>query len=80
VIVAAAGVKAMPDLPAAPVVLAGIVLLLVQDAAVNAWRPPLSTAFYFAYIVLIVLLIAFPLLVPMALVVRRLADRLFIKG
>ena len=80
VIVVVAGAQTMPDLPAAPVVLAGILLLLVQDAAVNAWRPPLSTAFYFAYIVLIVLLMAFPLLVPMALVVRRLADRLFIKG
>lgn len=80
VIVVVAGARTMPDLPAAPVVLAGILLLLVQDAAVNAWRPPLSTAFYFAYIVLIVLLMAFPLLVPMALVVRRLADRLFIKG
>lgn len=78
--VVAAGVRTMPDLPPAPVVLAGIALLLVQDAAANAWRPPLSTVFYFVYILLLVLFVAFPLLIPMALVARRLADRLFVKA
>jgi hypothetical protein len=78
--VVAAGVRTMPDLPAAPAVLAGIALLLVQDAAANAWRPPLSTVFYFVYILLLVLFVAFPLLIPMALVARRLADRLFVKA
>ncbi|MBL8649709.1 MAG: hypothetical protein JNL35_04825 [Sphingopyxis sp.] len=69
-------------LPAYPdwAVLAAIVLLMVQDAAGNAWRQPLTTQFYIAYIGLIAVLAVLPLPAAMALVGRRLGDRLFAKG
>jgi hypothetical protein len=78
VAIAGLAYRAMPDLPAPPVVLAGILLLVVQDSAANAWRRPLSTPFYIAYVLLMAALVVMPLLAPMALVARRLADRLFV--
>jgi hypothetical protein len=77
VLLIGAGIKSFPYYPEA-VVLAAVLLLLIQDAAGNAWRMPLSTNFYFVYIVLIAAMVMLPLQVTLGLVVRRLGDRLFI--
>lgn len=61
-------------------VLAGVLLLLVQDSAANAWRSPLSSDYYIAYIMLMAVMAVFPLQVVMAMVVRRLGDRLINSG
>jgi hypothetical protein len=84
-LVAAAGLLwialgALPDRPVAWAVAAGLFILLAQDAAADAWRPPLSTQWLIAYVVLVAGLAIMPLPFALALVVRRLADRLFIKA
>lgn len=79
VLLIGAGMMSFPHYPEA-VVLAAVLLLLVQDSAANAWRMPISTDYNFVYIVLMAVLAVFPLQIMMALVVRRLADRLFIKS
>lgn len=73
-------VVALPDQPAAWAVAAGLFILLAQDAAADAWRPALSTQWLIAYVLLVAGLAIMPLPIAMALVVRRLADRLFIKA
>jgi hypothetical protein len=75
VLLCGAGIAAHPNYPEL-LVLAGVLLLLVQDAAANAWRSPLSSEYYIAYIVLMAVMAVFPLQVVMAMVVRRLGDRL----
>ena len=70
------GINSYPLYPEAAVLIA-ILVLLIQDAAANAWRAPLSTGYYFAYIVLMAVMAVFPLQVVMALSARRLGDRLF---
>lgn len=69
-----------PDRMAAMAVAAGLFVLLAQDAAADAYRRPLSTPFLIAYVLLVAGLAIMPLTVAMALVGRRLADRLFIKA
>lgn len=78
VLLIGAGIKSFPHYPEA-VVLTAVLLLIVQDSAANAWRMPISTDYYFLYIVLMGVMAVFPLQITMALVVRRLGDRLFIK-
>lgn len=58
----------------------GLFILLAQDAAADAWRAPLSTQFLIAYVLLVAGLAIMPLTIGIALVVGRLADRLFIKA
>jgi hypothetical protein len=84
-LVAAAGLlwmsaKLLPALPGKPVFAAAILILLVQDAALDAHRRPLATRFLVAYVLLAATLVTMPLAVAMALVARRAADRLFIKA
>ncbi|WP_439569143.1 hypothetical protein [Sphingopyxis sp.] len=75
VLLCGAGIASHPHYPELAV-LAGVLLLLAQDSAANAWRAPLSSEYYFAYIVLMAVMAVFPLQVVMAMVVRRLSDRL----
>lgn len=73
-------VAVLPALPGRVAVGAGILILLVQDAAVDAYRRPFATPFLIAYVLLASALITMPLTVGMALVVRRTIDRLFVKA
>lgn len=58
-------------------IVAAVLLLVVQDAAANAWRPPLNSDLYLVYILFLSALAVFPLTVTMGLVARRLGQRLF---
>lgn len=58
-------------------VAAAALLLIVQDAAANAWRPPLTSDLYLVYILFLSALAVFPLVVTMGMVSRRLGQRLF---
>lgn len=79
VMLCGAGIATHPHYSALAV-LAGLLLLLVQDSAANAWRSPISSDYYIAYILLMAVMAIFPLQVVMAMVVRRLGDRLINSG
>ncbi len=72
--------KLLPAPPGTVAVAAGMLILLIQDAAADAYRRPFSTPFLIAYVLLVSALATMPLTVGMALVVRRTMDRLFIKA
>ena len=74
------GARVLPAQPGELLVAAGFFVLLGQDAAADGYRRPLSTPFLIAYVLLLSGLAIMALPLSMALVVRRLADRLFIKA
>lgn len=72
-----AGLRAMPGYSHAAL-MGATTLLIVQDAAANGWRRPLSTSYYMAYVLLAAAFAVMPLATTMLLTARRLGDRFLV--